>query len=178
MKYILIPLLILALLGSTEVGVTSEPMSYSLVVTDTVVTVEYDTLYKNVIGTVYHPVKRQTDNTPFVTADSSIIDKNRINELRWIALSRDLIYSKSWGRDWDGKVLFGDTVEIVSPYSEINGEWVVHDTMNKRYKKRLDFLQKNKNDGIYGKWRNIMILKPIKHINVVKRIVNIEKASS
>jgi hypothetical protein len=40
-----------------------------------------------------------------------------------------------------GKIKYGDTVWIDSPYSEINGWWVVCDAKNKRYTKSIDFLQ-------------------------------------
>jgi isopentenyl phosphate kinase len=117
----------------------------------------YDTLYQNIIGTVYHPVVSQCDSDPLITADLSKIDTTKTNELRWIALSRDLINQQDKWRKWFGKICFGDTVIIQSPYPEINGEWVVHDTMNKRYKNRLDFLQDV--NGVYGKWENIKIIR-------------------
>lgn len=105
-----------------------------------------------VTATVYHPTKRQTDNSPLITADNSKIDLNKLKkgELNWIALSRDLL--KRWGGDLD----YGDVVKITGNKS-INGKYVIHDTMNDRYNNRIDILS-HKN-GIYGKWNNIKIKK-------------------
>ena len=140
---------------------------------------QYQTIYDDIIGTIYHPEKKQTDNTPLITADLSKINPKKINELRWIAMSRDLINQQDKIRKWYGKVKFGDTVYIESPkdihgnykFPYINGKWVLHDTMNKRYKNRIDFLQ-DKN-GLYGKWNNLIIKKIIrKEIKYIK-IINV-----
>ena len=77
----------------------------------------YDVLYKGVKGTVYHAVKSQTDDTPFLTADNSFIDTARVNELRWVALSRDLLNRKFRDRHgnkyvWSGKIKLGDTIWV------------------------------------------------------------------
>ena len=134
-------------------------------------TIESVVMYDDVVGTVYHPTKKQCDGTPFLTADHSIIKYDKILELRWVALSRDLIYhkgdtTKNDFRNWNGKISFGDTIIIESPHSEINGKWVVHDTMNKRYTKHIDFLQTP--NGLYGKWEDITIKKK----QIVEKIVN------
>lgn len=123
----------------------------------------YETIYHKIVGTVYHPEKRQTDNTPFLTADNSVIDPSKINQLRWVALSRDLINHQGKYRQWYGKIAFGDTIYIESPkdtlglpiHPEVEGWWVVHDTMNKRYKNCIDFLQPK--NGLYNKWYNLTI---------------------
>ena len=77
----------------------------------------YDVLYTQVKGTVYHAVKSQTDNTPFVTADNSFIDTARVNDLRWVALSRDLLNRKYTDRRgkkhvWSGRIKLGDTIWV------------------------------------------------------------------
>lgn len=77
----------------------------------------YDVLYKQVKGTVYHAVKSQTDDTPFITADNSFIDTARVNDLRWVALSRDLLnrkYTDKHGNKhvWKGKIKLGDTIWV------------------------------------------------------------------
>lgn len=85
-----------------------------------------------VLATKYNPVKSQCDNDPLITADNSKIDLNKLNshKLRWIAVSRDLLEHYS----------YGDKVLIKSSNTKLNGYWYVHDTMNKRFKNRIDFL--------------------------------------
>jgi len=119
---------------------------------------EYITIYENVVGTVYHPVKGQTDDTPLITADNTHIDVNTLNSDRYVALSRNLIRQNDRLRKWYGKIPFGAKIIVESPYEEINGEWTVHDTMNKRYIRNIDFFQ-NHNDptSIYGKWHGLKI---------------------
>lgn len=86
--------------------------------------------------TVYNAKPNQTDNTPLVTADNSTINVDSLNNgcLRWIAVSRDLL-----------KIFnYGDTVEITNcTDNKFNGEWIIHDTMNERYKCKIDFLVPN-----------------------------------
>lgn len=83
-----------------------------------------------VTGTYYNPTEGQCDSRPFETADGSMI----VNGVRWIAMSRDLL--KRWGGRYD----YGDSVWIYHPNRQLRGWWVVRDTMNKRWRKRVDFL--------------------------------------
>lgn len=69
-------------------------------------------IYTDIKATVYHATPEQTDDTPLITADGSTIDVNRINELRWIAVSRDLMNLNSKHYRFKGKLNFGDTVWI------------------------------------------------------------------
>ena len=93
---------------------------------------------KTVSYTVYNAVEGQTDSTPLLTADQSIITKPI--DYRWVALSRDLLKVYPYGTKLN---LCGCSD------SSYNGVWVVHDTMNKRFKNKIDFLV---NDNIiYGK---------------------------
>jgi len=118
---------------------------------------EYQIIYKNVVGTVYHAVPEQTDSTPLITADGSRIDTTRVNELRWIAVSRDLINLKTKRYNFTGKLNFKDTVwidydkkavlefakkhklsekktgEMIAKYEKIKGYWIVKDTMGDYY---------------------------------------------
>lgn len=101
----------------------------------------------NIVGTVYNPTANQCDNTPLITADNSKINLKKLKKgkLRWVALSRN--YLKRWG----GEFNYGDTIYVVSTDKSIEGEWVIHDTMNKRYKNNIDFLfykRKNFKDTI------------------------------
>lgn len=101
-----------------------------------------------VTATFYNPEKRQCDSNPLITADNSEIclKKLRKKRIKWIAVSRDLL----------GKYSFGDTVRV-SGDSDIAGIYEVHDTMNKRYTKRIDILTLEKLEK--GVWKNIKIEK-------------------
>lgn len=104
---------------------------------------------KIVTVTKYNPVVGQCDADPLITADGSFIDtlKLKNGDLKWIAISRDL------RSDFN----YGDTVIIYSDCGEIDGEYVVHDTMNARWKSRIDILSP-KGDS-RGKWENVSICK-------------------
>lgn len=98
--------------------------------------------------TKYNPVRSQCDDTPLVTASGNLIDLGKLKKgsLRWIAVSRDL-------RE---KFKYGTIVELIgSP--EIEGEWVVTDTMNPRWTKRVDLLCPP--GDTLGKWDRIIIKK-------------------
>lgn len=133
-------------------------------------------LYNNIWGTIYHAEKRQCDSTPTITGDGSKINLYKASEQRWIAISQDLIDDeyraeliKNDNR-FNGKIQYGDTVWVESPYSEINGWWVVHDAKNKRYKNSIDFLQTKGDDKLYskyprwsGKFKNVKIYRIENH---------------
>lgn len=88
-------------------------------------------------ATTYNPDPAQCDSDPLTTADNSTIDLNKLKDgtLRWVALSRDLLSR------WGGCFNYGDTITVESVSKpQINGDWVVRDCMNARYKKSLDFL--------------------------------------
>lgn len=79
--------------------------------------VNYKVLYNGIKGTVYHAEKSQCDSTPLITADNSVIDTARVNDLRWVALSRDLLNRKFRDRRgnkyvWSGKIKLGDTIWV------------------------------------------------------------------
>ena len=130
-------------------------------------------LYENVWGTLYNAEVRQCDDTPLITGDGSHIDPYSASEHRWIAITHNMLQDQ-WRRSllkdstdtrFMGKIQYGDTVWVESPYPTLNGWWVVRDTKNKRYEEpTIDFLQ-TKNDGtLYendsmwsGKWEDIRI---------------------
>ena len=119
---------------------------------------------KGVVGTVYHLVANQCDSNPFETADGTVVKERgeKVNNLRYVALSRDLL--KDAYRDklhnvkgqWKGKIQFGDTIKVVSDNKQLCGMWIVKDCMNKRFKKKIDFMQ-DKETGFYGKWNDLTI---------------------
>ena len=92
----------------------------------------------SVLITWYNPCESQCDSDPLVTADMSRIDIKKLNnrDIRWIAVSRDLLKKYS----------MGDTIIIESSNPRINGEWVIHDKMNKRFTKRIDLLVAKEDD--------------------------------
>lgn len=102
--------------------------------------------------TVYNPVARQCDATPLVTASNQRINeiKLRSGTIRWMALSRDLL------RRWGGHIHFGDTISLSSGDPAIDGLWVVHDTMNRRFRNHGDLLF-DANVRSTGKWSNVVI---------------------
>lgn len=88
-------------------------------------------------ATTYNAVPGQCDSDPLTTADGSRIDPDKLRDgkIRWCALSRDFIAR------WGGLFDYGDTIQVGSFSSpQINGKWIVHDCMNKRYSNSIDFL--------------------------------------
>jgi hypothetical protein len=134
-----------------------------------------DPIYENLWGTLYNPDSAQCDNTPTITADGSHIDPNIASTYRWMAISQDLLDNqyrlKNFIKDstdnrFRGKIKFGDTIWVESTNPNINGIWIVHDAMNKRYKNAVDFLQTKGDGSLYnnnklwdGKFRLISIYK-------------------
>ena len=87
----------------------------------------------------YHANMSECDSTPLITASNDFIDTNRISELRWVAISRDL-----------NKIYKMDDTIIVSGAGEYDGIWIVKDKMNKRFKRKIDFLiPKNKKGRLF-----------------------------
>ena len=109
---------------------------------------------EKVTATLYQPCVGQCDKTPLITADGSKINLKELERgrLKWIALSQDLIDSKDWN--------YGDTILVESGDSKIDGIYILHDTMNKRWKKRIDILilSRTKDFG-QGVWRDVKISK-------------------
>lgn len=119
-------------------------------------------------ATTYYCEENQCDSDPLTTADGSVIDpvKLKNNEIRWCALSRDLIWDEYrqtiYKQGFRGLFEFGDTIVVKSNSNpQINGKWVVHDTMNKRYKNSIDFLiYPENNNPKLGVCDDVKILKP------------------
>lgn len=116
--FIIVTLMIIdtcaALFANNNVGNTKT--SHMIAITEEPIFNE-KIMYDNIKGTVYHPVPAQTDDSPLYTADNSFIDTTKINELRWIAVSRDILNRRFTGINgdnyiWSGKLKLGDTVWI------------------------------------------------------------------
>ena len=90
-----------------------------------------DTL--EVKATMYHPVEAQCDSDPLVTADGSIIDPYCVSDWNWIAVSRDLLVSGG------GCLNYGDSVYVIAGHK--TGWYTIHDTMHKRKRNQIDFLE-------------------------------------
>lgn len=100
-----------------------------------------------VTATVYHAVAGQCDDSPLVTASGARISSTEsAYEHRYLAVSRDLL----------DVFPYGTKVEV-SGCGELDGEWIVADTMNKRYKGYIDLLINPDMKG--GKWTGVRIRK-------------------
>jgi len=98
-----------------------------------------------VTATVYNAVPGQTDDTPLITASGAhISEENAINHC-WVAVSRDL---EAEGFKMGSKIL----VEGAGSY---DGVWTIQDRMNRRWKRKIDFLVNE--DVKLGKWENLKI---------------------
>jgi len=115
-------------------------------------------LYDNIWGTIYHAEARQCDATPTITGDGSRINPYKASEHRWVAISQEMLdceyrmrlLNDSTSVLYKGKIEYGDTIWIASPYQTINGWWIVHDTKNKRYRNSIDFLQTKGDGNLYN----------------------------
>jgi len=87
-----------------------------------------------VTATMYYPTTSQCDSDPLLTAGMYRIKPGKASEQKWIAMSRDML--KRWG----GEFNYGDIVRIEGAGHK-DGEYKVVDTMNKRFKSRIDFLE-------------------------------------
>lgn len=97
--------------------------------------IKVDTLYSTMVtATVYHPTKSQTNEQNNITASGFVIDTLHPDKYRIIAVSRDFLNGENFIQ-----LNYGDTVEIQGTWI-YDGKWIVEDTMNKRFKNRIDFL--------------------------------------
>lgn len=107
-----------------------------------------------VIATIYHPIGKQCDNNPLITADGSKISMRKLKnkQLKWIAVSRDL---RSTYR-------YGDVVKVIVKKGDksIEGEYEVHDTMNPRFTNRIDILS-HPDSKLLGRWDHVEIIKEV-----------------
>lgn len=100
--------------------------------------------------TTYNAVMSQCDRSPLITADGTKIDHNKVKsgKQKIVAISRDLLYA----------IPLGSVI-----YVEGHGYYEVRDTMNSRFKHRIDILQHSSKKNF--KKNNIkikLVSKPIK----------------
>ena len=100
--------------------------------------------------TTYNAVRSQCDSSPLITADGTKIDHNKVKsgEQKIVAISRDLLYA----------IPLGSLI-----YVEGHGYYEVRDTMNSRFKHRIDILQhSSKKNFKKDKIKISLVKKPIK----------------
>jgi 3D (Asp-Asp-Asp) domain-containing protein len=118
-----------------------------VVVEEKVVYVEVESEVYVVTATVYHAVEEQCDASPLVTASGAKIERaESAYKHRYLAVSRDLLDVFPYG-----------TMVEVSGCGELDGYWVVQDTMNRRYKGYIDLLINPDMKG--GKWEGVRVKK-------------------
>ena len=88
----------------------------------------------DVVVTMYHPTRGQTDSTPDILADGTKITIHKASEYRYVAVSRNLL--KRWG----GWLNYGDFIVLKGTGGK-DGVYQVKDTMNKRFVNRIDILE-------------------------------------
>lgn len=109
---------------------------------------DFEYLEFNVTATIYHACESQCNSEPLVTSDGSYIEPSDIDNLNWIAVSRDLLQEG---------LHYGDVVELVCADSTICGFYEIHDCMNKRWTRRIDILVSE--DIKSGKWEDVTLRK-------------------
>ena len=104
-------------------------------------------------ATVYNAVPAQTNSDPGHTATMFELNLDDPESHRIIAVSRDL----------EKKFPMHSVVRIEG--TNRDGIYIVEDRMNRRFRKRIDFLVDNKTK--YGKWENVSVTL-VKKREVVK----------
>ena len=94
---------------------------------------EYENNKHKVTVTMYHPVAAQTDDTPNITADGTVIKINRASEYRYVAVSRNMLIR------YGGFLKYGDYIWVGA--GKKSGVYQVRDTMAPRWINRIDILE-------------------------------------
>ena len=89
---------------------------------------------QTVMATMYNAKTSQCDKDPFITAGMYRINPDKASHHKWVALSRNLLAR------WGGEFNYGDLIRV-SGAGHKDGIYKVVDTMNKRFKNRMDFLE-------------------------------------
>lgn len=93
----------------------------------------YENNTHKVVVTMYHPVSGQTDDTPNITADGSVIKIKKASEYNYVAVSRNML--KLYG----GFLEYGNYVWVDA--GKKSGVYQVRDTMAPRWINRIDILE-------------------------------------
>lgn len=94
---------------------------------------DYEDNTHKIVVTMYHPVSSQTDDTPNITADGTVIKIKRASEYKYVAVSRNMLVRNG------GFLRFGDYVWVDA--GKKSGVYQVKDTMNARFVNRIDILE-------------------------------------
>jgi len=109
--------------------------------------VKSKTEYK-VTATMYYAVPDQCDDSPLVTACGYKINPKKATQQKWIAVSRDLLKFFK----------YGDKVRL-SNAGDKNGIYTIADTMNKRFKNKIDILE-TEGTSLY-KLKDVVLTKEV-----------------
>ena len=104
----------------------------------------------NTIATVYNATTEQCGDNPTITASGREIRPEKVQELRIIAMERTMMAKHG--------IAYGDTV-LVKGTGVYDGEWVVEDTMSKRFagQDKIDFLVPE--SVKLGRWEGVKVYK-------------------
>lgn len=93
--------------------------------------VEVTVPFKKIKATYYNPTSGQCDKTPLITGSGYKINLKKLKnkEIKVVALSRDLLKQYP----------YGSTIYVHQPV-HLRGTYKVEDTMNSRFRNRIDFL--------------------------------------
>ena len=94
---------------------------------------KYEDNRHKVTVTMYHPVAAQTDDTPNITADGTVIKVMRASEYNYVAVSRNML--KYYG----GFLVYGDYILLKA--GRKSGIYQVRDTMAAHWINRVDILE-------------------------------------
>ncbi len=100
---------------------------------------------QRVVATMYYAVESQCDSDPLITANMSRINPNKATQHHWIAVSRNLLK----------KFHYGQKVKLVG-CGKKNGVYTIVDTMNPRFKNKIDILE-TQGTPLY-KYNNVKII--------------------
>lgn len=95
-------------------------------------------------ASLYHanvPQQGWGDGSTTASGDRIPIKELKQGSIKWLSISRDL-HTK-----YGGRYKFDDTITVCGN-NDYCGKWVVKDLMNKRYTKRIDFLQHSSNKKV------------------------------
>jgi 3D (Asp-Asp-Asp) domain-containing protein len=93
--------------------------------------------------TSYNPAVAQTDSDPCTGAAGIDLCRRSREGGKVIALSQDLVGHSSWK-----PFRYGDLIRLTSKTPGCSGDFIVLDTMNKRFKNRADIFFLNRADNI------------------------------
>jgi len=104
--------------------------------------------YIELKATYYNNTPAQGWGDGQITASGKRLYGKNVDELRYVAMSRDMIkptryHKEIHGYNPDAPFEFGDLI-MVKNSGVFDGEWIVADAMHQRHKKRIDFLVSTK----------------------------------